>query len=910
MPIRNGCVVSCFALALAASLANSQVSPQPTLPSTNVSAASMPTAMPMPIVAPLFIEDDNVHSDITLVSTLLQPVTGTLTLRNLRGDVLLTRKLTFTSHEKKVFSLRSLLDAATTFSSVGSITIEQDPKLTSMALLAQLSMTSYSSVTPTYAEEEFAMPTMKGSQVLRGVTSDTHQPPSVAVTSLSDKPQTISTTCIHAGAVHNINRLLRARATLLLHTCRPTLAIAEDDALRVDSSQSADSAQTYGIEVRSTGMSGTFAAFGIGRSKDELYGIDFSDPASLHSSNTVYAGLPIERSELLPDAKYKPYASLANFTSSVQTVSVLYAPTTELNEPTMETLESITLAPMSTTTATLKIPRVAGDLTNSFIFKASGEPGAVQTKLYAFDDDSLKRVDLLGKDEDSGRNGGDHPWSTENGDRSTFLIFNYTASEQTVQVRIAGKTSEWTNLYKLEPYETKQIVINDIIQKQIADINHTHLAKTEMSGDIQWFTNDSNRATGRLLVSNPRTSLARSFSCYNTYGMCDSFFSPNNYDNLLVGNDASLQSITAYECSSTTGSTCGGQHAGYNYAYVTSWGLTANGAVSTNSSAQSSISLHGISPGTFTVNPYLTAGSCTSNPGPGGGTVGKLTCTPVTRGQVTTCSAVVPAGGSITNWSFTDGTSTVTASSGTTATTWAGVAVTSGTVSVQYTASKGSPAFLTAQLLVTPRSTFASFPAVSPTRRANGYQQPGGSVMNVPNPPSPNVEVGLSQLNLKASLAGQQVVGGPNSGYTYTTSATDQTLYDWVMSQDADNAASVFYQRQCGNYSATSNIHGFISGATLDADTQRHEAGAVQSHYSNYKAALATPANNAGVQAEAVIAAPGGSYQTAVTTALNTADTPVANATHMEPCNSSVVTYNSSCVFDGNINFSPYMACQ
>jgi hypothetical protein len=72
----------------------------------------------------------------------------------------------------------------------------------------------------------------------------------------------------------------------------------------------------------------------------------------------------------------------------------------------------------------------------------------------------------LAKDAKDDNNGGDHPWSIENGNLSILLLFNTTAADQEFQVRISGKGASWISLYDLKPYETKTISINEIVQNQ------------------------------------------------------------------------------------------------------------------------------------------------------------------------------------------------------------------------------------------------------------------------------------------------------------------------------------------------------------------------------------------------------------------------------------------------------------
>jgi len=103
-----------------------------------------------------------------------------------------------------------------------------------------------------------------------------------------------------------------------------------------------------------------------------------------------------------------------NFTKTPQIVSVLYASTTEQNESTIRPLNEITIDPLSAEIIPLADLPAKEDLTNSFIFRATGRIGAVQTRLYAKGGPLLKCVELLGKDEKSGRNGNQSPWSTAN----------------------------------------------------------------------------------------------------------------------------------------------------------------------------------------------------------------------------------------------------------------------------------------------------------------------------------------------------------------------------------------------------------------------------------------------------------------------------------------------------------------
>ena len=582
----------------------------------------------MPSVAPFFIEDATIHSEITIVNALLSVVSGKLSIRNLNGDLIATRDLTFGPHEKKVLGMRALLNEALTPASIGSVVLDQDVRITGVGLLAQLSMSSYASATPAYLEEEFAMPEANGSHLLRSVVSESIQPPTVAITSLIDQPQTLTVTCLDKNSPAPIRHAVAPHATLLVEACTRSGSSTIEESLPDTSRLATPEPHSYGIESASTARSEDFVAFGLTRDKDRMEAVEFVDPATLHSSSTIYVGVPVGPSVLLPLANYLPCVSIANFTKTPQTVSVLYAYTQESGSQTptgLHPLRELQVPPLSTQTVSLSDLPPGADLTNSFIFRSSGPSGAVQVRLYAEGSPSLRRVELLGKDEKSSRNGGNHPWSTANGDRSTLLIFNYTADKQTVEVQVSADVSTWNHVVTLEPYETKKISLNQLIAEGAPDLTHHHLLKSETAGEVVWFTNDPNKVTGRLLVTNSAKSLARSFSCYNTYGMCSqSYFDPENYAALTAGEDVILTGITANECVSNSPAVnaCNSnQTAGLNQSFTTTWTMSANPPVSVKSSGQTSITVHGNSVGSFSVQPHISAGGCISTPPPGGGTV-------------------------------------------------------------------------------------------------------------------------------------------------------------------------------------------------------------------------------------------------------------------------------------------------
>lgn len=290
-----------------------------------------------------------------------------------------------------------------------------------------------------------------------------------------------------------------------------------------------------------------------------------------------------------------------------------------------------------------------------------------------------------------------------------------------------------------------------------------------------------------------------------------------------------------------------------------------------------------------------------------------LSCSPatLTRAQSTTCTVTASGTATYSGWKFSDGSNTVTSTN--TSSSWAGVIVTSGTVSVNVTVQGSAAVTLSAQLTVNPRSGFA-FTAVSPVQESNPFNGNGCSI-SVPSPPTSSGDaVGMFCIQQRFTVGtAPQVSSGPNTGYSYVTSVTNSnsngpTAYYWVVSPDLQKTSSTFYQAQCGNYNAQTNPNGFISGSNLNTNTVRHESGTVQSHYENYVLAQNIPTNNLGTVAEAIVGLtdPTTLANNATNTLSGKQDT-ITTATQVEPFD---VTHNASCIFQGFINFLPYQACQ
>jgi hypothetical protein len=302
---------------------------------------------------------------------------------------------------------------------------------------------------------------------------------------------------------------------------------------------------------------------------------------------------------------------------------------------------------------------------------------------------------------------------------------------------------------------------------------------------------------------------------------------------------------------------------------------------------------------------------------------------PVARGEVVTCSPTLPSGQSpahVRKWTFDDGlggTVTHTPQSSS-ETEWKGKAVQSGTVTAYISNATQSPATApgtkpatfkkSGPLTVNNRSGF-EFPAVTPTRESNSFSSPTCGVMSVPSPPQPDKELGLFCLQQPYSFTFQQINdGGPNQGYRYITSVSNSlagtsTAYYYVVSPDSADPGSEFSRAQYGNYDKNTNPGGFISQANLIKNIIRHESGNANSHYAQYVAGQNDPANNLGTVGEQIVGLLSDTdFKKQVDNILSAKRTLIGSrALHPEPCSANYDGSITPCVFQGYVNYIPYV---
>lgn len=583
-------------------------------------------SMAMPLVAPVFLQTDQVDSSITVVNSIIWSIQGTVTLRNQQGSVIATSTPTFPAHSSTVLSLKTLLATAGSLAHSGSVTIQQDPAIKGPALLAQLSMTMHVGSQSAFLEEEFGMPTPHGSTALRGVASETQNLPLIAVTSVSSAPQTLSASCIgETTPSAAVSIELPAYGTTVVHACQWDLLT--DGSLGLSSALLQNSnlpSLNHAVSLKTDAAPGSFYAFGFalngGVGQPALQPLDFYDPGTLPSTRISYVGVPVGLDLQGLHASFSPILTLANFSGQVRTTTVTIADSSS-GTPRVYQAAQVTLPALST--QTIHVPVQAGTgLLNTFTINSDGSPGDVQAHLFANRDSSQDRLELLAKDSQDDHNAGDHPWSLEGGNKSTLLLYNPTTTPQKFQVRVSGDGSSWAQLYTLAPAETRAISISDIVKNQTQDLHKQVLPGTLLNGEVQWSTGFGASGLGRLLVTNPQTALKRNFSCSTYINLCGAAFGAHNFSVFLDGTDTDLATISVISCTEYCPNCCGqSSPTGPQYDWSTSWQGGDSAQTRVTGSNNTDLYLQGIAPGSFYIGADVTEGGCQSSTMAGGGTV-------------------------------------------------------------------------------------------------------------------------------------------------------------------------------------------------------------------------------------------------------------------------------------------------
>ncbi len=773
--------------------------------------------MQMPMVIPLFIQNQDFSSKLVLTNAANQATYADVILTGTNGREITSQRVQFSPHSQSTVDIQSLLMSAVSPATTGSITIMQDPQFVStMVILGQLSMTYRASDRMTYIDEEVAMPSSEGSQTLRAVANSGDGSPLVAVTNLSEMAQHVVIHCLtERGQGLSKSVTLSASETLLTEACSEQT----NHGAVMESFSRSDSEAPHGpigISLTTDGMPGTIAAFGLQSHKaadNHFYtNVTFVDPMMLVSPGTVFDGVPVGRASLLSPGNYVPELSLTNFSAKNLQVTMQYAQSSGTTPETKQ-LASINIPAGSSKRVTFGDLQGDPGLQNSFLISSTGAPGDVLAKLVSKNDSAPEEVELFGKDAMDTNNGGSNPWSIQNGTQSTLLFFNHDQAPQIFDVLIASADgTQWQKDFTLSPMETQAISIGNIIQNAVKDDSGKTLPKTAISGQISWWTvgTASGPGAGRLLQSNSESGTARSFACGCPYILCgvDIF---ENLQAILFGDTGTpLDTVNGTICMYKTGGHCSGVTSSNSSSQALHYSWTADGTYLqvSGSSTNSSVNAYGASVGTGGMTGQVSAtylqppetctfqgsGSTPVTPaillgGPSGTNITNNSSNPQSEvvGQqiILYGSYALPSGSTLTSQSWTipgTGSNPPTA-------------ISNFTYTVGANTSTGGPVFLTPSQLGARSVTFyfiapANSQQVTFTLNysVNGTPQPAATAkatFNIagPTPSTTNAPFVTTQLGQVAINSGPFLQFGgttDNIGIQYTASANQPTGYSPV----------------------------------------------------------------------------------------------------------------------------------
>lgn len=537
-------------------------------PMTNIAPMRL-----QPSVFPLFIEDDEFSSLITLVNSSGVSSSALLTIRDPQGKVYTPMSIRLTGHAKAQIKVADLLRKLDITIRAGSILVTQGPELKRPSILSQLTLTQTNAVPVALTEEELVMTMDTDSQDLNSISESATDAQLIAVTSLSSEAQHISAQCYKSTGVTTKTATLAPGGTALLYPCSKDSFQIEGTSL-LGMSESKESA---GITIHTDGPNGGFAAYGIARhfspeKKSSFLGsLQFIDPTSLQSSALVFTGVSAGYSLTPATHPYSAAVAVANFSTQQNHITIAFHKT-DKNGSVSSTTKDIKLAPESSTQVSLgQLGLKAGEI-GSLVVSSDQSPGDTMAKIVSSSDKAPNQLEQLAKDSLSHRNGGAHPWTVQDGSRSDLVLFNHFSRAMPFSVLITAEDGvQWNQHLVLAAFETKNISINDLIRNKTPDIHGRIIPESTRSGTAIWRTEGPGIGSGHVLVRNDNNSTGENFSCDQTYVVCGASVQAEK-STLAVGDTGTIYAIESFCVEYTTQGYCGGGDNSYDdYANAASW---------------------------------------------------------------------------------------------------------------------------------------------------------------------------------------------------------------------------------------------------------------------------------------------------------------------------------------------------
>ena len=540
--------------------------------SSTASTAKKPTqsnppameTMAMPLVAPLFVQDETTDSEVTIVSNFSKALNVTVTLSDPAGNPLTGKTVNMEAYSQKKLKVADLLAEAQSYSATyGSVSVVPERPA---SVAAQMSIVNRDGASPTDVEEEFAMLMDSKPANYRAVTSGLSAMPVLSIRSMSSNEQKVAITCLAGnGRVHNVDLAIKPNETRLVQACHGNSAKQIErlkDVLQGDS----NGEKTFALSVSSSAPSEELAVFGIGvHGSDKthaLSAIPFWNVNTLKSPNAIYAGVPASPNTAAssgPQAT-KLQVALANFGSAPRTATVLLSSGAG-NGNTQKPVGVMRISPNSVMATDLDGISADALAANSLIVQTDGAPGEVISDIQAIsapDDPTPLALTLPWKDQGQVENGGEHPWIVKSGTTSTLVLFNPDPDlkNSSVQLTIHAGANTWTKQISLPASTTMSVSLNDIIQQQQPDDKGKKLPQDSSQGIVTWSTLAKPRIFGKLVQSDEISGISRTYACGSITSICAVVLQSPNPNPVLIGQQTEVDVNSVLGCTGDSPCSC------------------------------------------------------------------------------------------------------------------------------------------------------------------------------------------------------------------------------------------------------------------------------------------------------------------------------------------------------------------
>ncbi len=573
------------------------------------SQTGMSSAGEMILAAPLFLQDANVSSAITVVNVVSVPLKSKVAVFDSTGTQIGIRSVALEPHSRTKLNLWELLRSWNSQASSGSVKIYQDPSAKGVSIAARLSIAGTVAL-----EEDFQRIGAARSGTFRAAAGGVMGSPIIAVWNLGASAQTVNIQCLAekgSGGAAQIS--VAAGQSAIAQACGGTGTMAASSSELFSPPTGASLSGAVGVSVSGSGGAGTLAVYGFAfRSAGAAAALRFDDTGAMRSGNSVFAGVPVGASSALSGSPFQPSLALANFGSQPTSVSVTYATAASPGLSANPIAQAVIPAG---TSKTIPLPALPGDpaMRNSFVVQSSAAPGTLFSSVTSVNAANPPQViSLAGRDPRREENGGAGEWSLADGDSSTLLLFNSSNAPGTFSVHIGAErmmNGLWAKDYPLAAMETKAIDLRDLIRGLEPDAQGIRIFSNATEGEIAWFTPAGGAGTGRLMVSNPAKKLARSDEFGIPFVLCGLKVNPT--DVKFDFEDAGTMAMLPQMCTAYSPLACSGTPAGYGGASSYSWAsLNPSIASISGPSNEASASFYGDYPGQTEAQAQARTGGC------------------------------------------------------------------------------------------------------------------------------------------------------------------------------------------------------------------------------------------------------------------------------------------------------------